>query len=285
MLAESNGQKNDIVKDKEGMLVPYEREFFSAGSYTKTNKLITALYMVTDIMDKDEPLRNKLRILGANILSDTFYLKGHSGSSDQISGKISELLSFLEVASGVGIISQMNSKIISKEFLELRKSIEEFTSPKGDNWLQEFIKEGGKEDDYYNDSTTKTILLKKSISNGHTGTRIGVQKGSTLMRALSDRIPELAKKKNDSSSVLLNKNNNHELKEKRRADIILAIKDIAKDNVNFVGATITDIKSIGHSSLISCGEKTLQRELVSMVSDGVLLKSGEKRWSKYRLKN
>jgi len=34
-----------------------------------------------------------------------------------------------------------------------------------------------------------------------------------------------------------------------------------------------------------CGEKTLQRELVSMVGDGVLKKSGEKRWSRYFLAN
>jgi hypothetical protein len=52
---------------------------------------------------------------------------------------------------------------------------------------------------------------------------------------------------------------------------------------------ITDIrtKSNGHpdqfSAIVSCGEKTLQRELVSMVKDGVLKKLGEKRWSRYML--
>jgi hypothetical protein len=37
-------------------------------------------------------------------------------------------------------------------------------------------------------------------------------------------------------------------------------------------------------ALISCSEKTLQRELVSMVKNGVLDKMGEKRWSRYFLK-
>ena len=77
---------------------------------------------------------------------------------------------------------------------------------------------------------------------------------------------------------------NEILKNKRREEIILAIKDKIKDKVNFDGATISDIKSIGHGVLTLCGEKTLQRELVSMVSDGVLKKTGEKRWSKYSLK-
>ena len=38
--------------------------------YIKTNKLITALYMVTDTIEKEEPIRLKLRTLGVEILSD-----------------------------------------------------------------------------------------------------------------------------------------------------------------------------------------------------------------------
>ena len=66
------------------------------------------------------------------------------------------------------------------------------------------------------------------------------------------------------------------LKKERREIIIKIIKE--KNT-----ATITDIKNSASGVLISCGEKTLQRELISMVSDGVLKKVGEKRWSKYFL--
>jgi len=31
--------------------------------------------------------------------------------------------------------------------------------------------------------------------------------------------------------------------------------------------------------------KTIQRELLSMVDDGLLIKKGERRWSRYSLKN
>jgi len=51
---------------------------FHLGSYTKTHKLITALYMVTDIIDKDEPLRNKLRTLGTGIISDMHLVERNS---------------------------------------------------------------------------------------------------------------------------------------------------------------------------------------------------------------
>ena len=78
-------------------------------------------------------------------------------------------------------------------------------------------------------------------------------------------------------------NNFDELKKQRRGEIVEVIKVIGGN------ATIKDIKDRAktnpakNGSLASCGEKTLQRELVSMVKDGVLKKTGEKRWSKYFL--
>ena len=90
-------------------------------SYTKTDKLITALYMVTDIIDKDEPLRNKLRTLGTGIISDMYSVPFNACS------KISEIMSFLDIASAINIISEMNCNILRKEFSELSQSIKEST--------------------------------------------------------------------------------------------------------------------------------------------------------------
>jgi NMD protein affecting ribosome stability and mRNA decay len=76
----------------------------------------------------------------------------------------------------------------------------------------------------------------------------------------------------------------YELKKKRREEIIKIIRANfnGSDPLN-VGATITDIKTRLEGSSIYLGEKTLQRELVSMVQDKVLYKTGSKRWSRYFL--
>ena len=47
---------------------------------------------------------------------------------------------------------------------------------------------------------------------------------------------------------------------------------------------IVDKIKAGEFGVYPCGEKTLQRELVSMAKDGVLNKTGEKRWSRYFVK-
>ena len=105
----------DLQKDTQNpaLLPPLTMGRVGEGSlsYTKTNKLSTALYMVTDIIDKDEPLRNKLRTLGTEIISDM------SSSPSNICNKISDIMSFLDIASAVNIISEMNCSILKKEFL------------------------------------------------------------------------------------------------------------------------------------------------------------------------
>ena len=63
------------------------------------------------------------------------------------------------------------------------------------------------------------------------------------------------------------------VKKNSRQETILSIIRRKKEIV------IKDISSL----LSGVSEKTIQRELLSMVKDGILKKSGEKRWSRYSL--
>lgn len=236
-------------------------------SYTKANKLITALYMVTDIIDKDEPIRHKLRTLGTEIISDIHSIPTKANA------KIAEIMSFLNIALAMNFISEMNCSILHKEFFELKGSIQKHTDKKP-AWLTEFLTE------------SKSIGHIEN-SNGHQiRTRIGVQKGSTLLNAIkrvSDSVPASYHSVGfHSESLKTSRTQDFDLlKKQRREDIIAIIKN------NGGNATIKDIreKINGNSNgSLACSEKTLQRELVSMTKDGVLNKTGEKRWSKYFIK-
>src|ERR1035437_8481006 len=87
----------------------------------KTEKLVTALYMVSDCMDSDDALKGKLRLLGVELLSDIHKLTTLSPMDKHIHINISlshihEILSFIEIAYTIGFISEMNTTILKKEF-------------------------------------------------------------------------------------------------------------------------------------------------------------------------
>lgn len=233
-------------------------------TYNKTNKLITALYMVTDTMEKEEPMRLKLRTLGVEILSDIITM---SKVGFDIR-KIDQTLSFLNIAFDIKMISEMNCNILKKEFIELKQSIQEFTA-QNNLWFEEFISkpplldEGGVEGGNSKITTSSfghpSLLRRREFSKGQ-GTRLGVQKGSTLMDALN--------KVGHAENFQI-------LKDKRRELIIKIIKNKSE------GMSIKDISFAVQNLEEKIGEKTLQRELISMVKDNVLKKTGEKRWSLY----
>ncbi|MDP2788601.1 MAG: hypothetical protein Q8O46_00910 [bacterium] len=266
------GHLKSQIKDASSLPAPYNPEGLYSNFHNRTNKLVTALYMVTDIMDKDEPLRTKLRSLGTSIVSDMYIVSSNIGK------KIDEILSFLCIAFSVNMISSMNHGILKKEFEELRQSIEESKHKSiffsnGDT-MSEFLKDEENFD-------RKNPSLVGQNAKGHKYTRIGVQKGSTLMKALSrvevsDRIMTMS----DTNSS----KNNYDIKIERREEILKIIKNKDDDSLqSFNGLTITDIRNLSAGVLRTCSEKTLQRGLVAMVKDGVLKKTGDKRWSRYFL--
>ena len=261
--------EKDFIKDTSSVPVSLvssrrDRSLF----YNKADKLITALYMVTDIIEKEEPVRYRLRVLGVEIISDM-----HSATAE-VGNKITEVVSLLNIASAMNFISEMNCAILRKEFLELNGSMNENKETKP-VWLSEFL------------TTPDTIKDRAGINKGHVyykgHTRIGVQKGGTLMQALSDKTRLLSGNGTLTPVIKSGSRYNFDLlRSNRRNEIIAIIKN------NGGSATIKDIKVKinGESSgSLACSEKTLQRELMSMTKEGILDKTGEKRWSKYLLKN
>ncbi|MCF7815488.1 MAG: hypothetical protein K9M10_00210 [Candidatus Pacebacteria bacterium] len=58
----------------------------------------------------------------------------------------------------------------------------------------------------------------------------------------------------------------------RRERVLSVLKDKGEATIKDIVGVVTD-----------CSEKTIQRELTSLIKDNVILREGERRWSKYRL--
>ncbi len=254
----------------------------------KGQKLITALYMVTDIMDKDEPMRAKLRSLGLDILTDIQSLKDTNNAHrlETFLSRIEAVLSHLSIGVTVGMISSMNGNILEKEFSLLRDIIRDselFQKPyRGQASLADFLRDEEQPSVYHMSFNPSSGHIRHTPSIS--GTRIGVQKASTLMQALSDKI---APKVSHTQPIPKHREEFDLLKKERKDEIVLIIKtkNLEQNSKGLpLGVTITDIKSMAKTALKDTSEKTLQRELMSLIEDGVLYKEGAKRWSKYFIK-
>ncbi len=74
----------------------------------KTEKLATAIYMLTSFFDEKEPMKWRLRELSAKLVSL------HDNQA-----VVQEIMSLLTVAKHAGLITDMNFEIIHKEFARL----------------------------------------------------------------------------------------------------------------------------------------------------------------------
>lgn len=245
-------------------------------SNKKTEKLVTALYMVTDCMDTDDALKGKLRLLGVELLSDMYKLSTlepmdkdkHISSS---LSRVREVISFIEIAHTIGFISDMNTHILKREFTVLIAELESYKSKDKHftfaldesmfNVPEEFI------------SDTKDYSKNSGIRSS-----LSVFESSNTVKDISKQID---KRTTVNPMSLIKKypmSNLNATKIDRSERVISVIKSL----VSKTGKPEISIKDIS-SEFTDCSEKTIQRELNDLVSKGQIKKSGAKRWSRYQI--
>ncbi len=218
--------------------------------YNKSEKIATALYMITNFMSVEEPLKWQIRDNSLNFLNSIMSLNRASLSSrglvmSEAYGYLFQIKALFNIAYKSGFISNMNYEIVNKELSDLANYL-----------LEDDANKASIESPLFNKAFFAETEVKGQIS----------EKNPASKTDIKDKDDKRHHHKGSSHSIAGLSD--------RRSKILAVIKD--KKEV-----TIKDI-----SILVSgCSEKTLQRELLGMVSDGLLKKEGERRWSKYSIKN
>ncbi len=291
-------QSKDVqgeAQDKKELVITSPLGFFQKDknfvfSYKKTEKLLAALYVVTNLLSNDEPLKWNVRELGASLLNTVVSIKdkiySNAGES-MISLRIIslELVSLLDVASLSGMISPMNVNILKKEFSILLETISLRERASSSN--NDFVFP----DDFFEiPVSTKEVeknlpqsvgmegyatnVVQKVVDDKGQNNIIKDKKYNQIQNTFSKGQNKLitpplirsSENKKNISGVVLKKKNH-------RQDTILAIIRKKKE------VTIKDISG----NVKDYSEKTIQRELIDLVAKGVLKKEGERRWSKYSI--
>jgi hypothetical protein len=215
--------------------------------------------MVTDCIDFDDALKTKLRSLGVELLSDMYkfsifsVVDKHTHISTSIS-RTNEIISFIDIASTIGFISDMNAGILRREFSGLISELESHLPKK-----QQFSFVLNEEMFAIPRPLSE---IKRTEYKGQTiGQSIGHDKGH-------ESPPRSDLRSEHPSSVRRGGNSKTDRSEK----IIFLMKVKGEVSIKDISTTFTE-----------CSEKTIQRELNDLILKGQVKKIGEKRWSRYSL--
>lgn len=212
--------------------------------YKKTQKILSALYLITNQLPDEEPIKWNLRKGGGKVLGDIIVFFDTKKEMDLHSVKsgILETISLIEIGEVSGLIGAMNSMIIKAEFTTVLNTVSDdlqnrFVIPSNFFEVGEVPRDVNK---YSKGEASGFESLKGQRMSFKTGEKYKGQKDIRLRDRKSEIISILRKKKEVN---------------------IKDVKDIISD----------------------CSEKTIQRDLLSLVAEGVLKKVGERRWSRYQI--
>jgi hypothetical protein len=277
MDTQKDAKQKTATKQEKDMSVALPHSDRPAYRYVfkKAERIAAAIHLMTDYVPQTEPLRLRLRETSLSLVTDIAALNDNRSVQQRRSvrdaiGRIDELMGLLEVAQSAQLISDMNARVLMGECGQLADLIVErsselssvpygevgehfFTVENTENGAPAGAREGsrwhGNQDSGYESAAPAPAAQKPAPESTSEARASGVERAR---RARS----ESAKQRHS----------------KRRQTIIDLARERGRINVRDVAEAITD-----------CSEKTLQRELLALVSEGVLNKEGERRWSVYML--
>ena len=217
--------------------------------YKKTEKLASAVYIITNLFSESEPMKWALRKKVGELLSFIIDYKDMSlGAQEDLvynaKNRVLDLVALLEVSLRGGLISNMNFSIIKQEFSNLLETL--------------------------NSSNSSSEIKKESYPNV---SRVFLDSQTNEQNEGKEVPKNYYIEPSNGQLVKRNVSTNASLKRTNRQNIIIGLLKKKKE------VTIKDISDV----IKDCSEKTIQRELNSFIIEGMVKRKGERRWSKYSL--
>ncbi len=263
-----NGQNNQVIKADIGLL--FSGDSYGLFVFKKTERIVTAIYLLTGLMSDKEPMKERLRNLATEMLMNAIEMSeriwGEENFQKNLISSICEASALFDVAETTKMMSKMNHKIISNEL----KNLSDFLITSSSNYSSAKIafEPNMFDGDYNYVPDQKNNSFNQSMFNTQVSEEKAFYKGQDTIKdnqknSVFDKMSD-KKQKTEKKSIKDKGNRQDIIQSMLKTGLKLTIKDFSKN-------------------IKDCSEKTIQRELIDMVSKGLLKKEGERRWSKYFL--
>ncbi len=271
---------NNLSKDPTTAIIKYNPELFHNDKnifliYKKIQNLNGALFLITNLIPDTEILKANIRQQGLTNLSTVSSIVGtqslNVATLQVINGQILYTASLLDIAFWTGLITEMNISILKTELAALNQLLNE-TIQKYKNkffinstFFQADLNELAPADSgvFSQRHFSANINSKDSFRNQALDT-----KGHYKRHSIKDTVKDISRG-NNSQSI---SSKSSDSKNNRRQVILNLLAKKSNLSIKDFSAVIADYS-----------EKTIQRELLALVDEGILKKEGERRWSTYSL--
>jgi hypothetical protein len=271
--------------------------FFSADPYfsfvyKKSERLCMAIYLITDFFPANDSIKDNLRKSGTELLKISLSLITATSSYrknilNDISRICLEVVSLSKIAATTGMTSMPNHNVLEGEIKNFIGVIEERERPSttGQGFILNEEVLGGRIESFSTPHVSPVQNTAPQVSQTHaneqksyyhvvekTGVKVNSPTAVVEKKTVESVRAEGHTKTEGSQGVtkpesvvksVMQKNDRQQL-------ILEIIREIGESSIKDISDNIKD-----------CSEKTIQRELNTLIYDGVLKKIGERRWSKY----
>ncbi|MFA7193557.1 MAG: hypothetical protein WC087_01425 [Candidatus Paceibacterota bacterium] len=230
---------------------PKNYNSFKVFLFKKVERIVLALYLSTNHLSDRISLKTNIRSIADVLIKDIIiFNSGHSdsGVSSKLTQDFLEIKTLLLLGASSNMMNQNNVQIILDEISRLNKEIE--------NHKDNFIGDTDFKKSFFVVESRQKLPEPADSYKGHKGQDSDTDKPKDIKH---------------TEDVYKGQKENVELNN-RNEEIMKIIKDNEK-------VTIKDISS----KIKNCSEKTIQRELIKMVSLNLIKKEGERRWSTYSI--
>jgi DNA-binding transcriptional ArsR family regulator len=243
--ASKNLQRGDFVLDRSIFSNVFEKDIRRVFIYKKAERIAKALTLISPAFAGNLSFKNRLDAVTLGLVDAA--MRSPQEARTLLPRELLSLSSLLSVSRTAGILSAMNAEIILQEGQALLEEVAGYEEPTLS--LEEVPSIS---------SIAKTTLAK----NQHTHAALRLAPPANT-EGMDKRTP----KGHLKDSVETN-----ELNKDRKGLILSVIKNKNRVSIKDISMMVRGVS-----------EKTIQRELSVLIDSGLVIKTGERRWSTYSL--
>lgn len=245
-----HARSEDFVLEKSIFANIFEKDIRRVYIYKKAERLAKAIHLIAPAFVESVSLKNRIDAIAVGLIDAAILPPGTSRAA--LSRELLALSSVLSIARTSGVLSVMNAELIVREAHMLLHEVAAYEEPRLS----------------FDETPTLSSIAKDTLSR-ETSENPNVRESRRIISHRSGKIGQTTRGKGHTKDTGLVPDGHI----KDRRDAILSV--IKNKGI----ASIKDIST--HVRGVS--EKTIQRELSSLISSGEVSKQGERRWSTYSL--